>query len=82
MTIALAADGTIRLDGDCPLEDAEELLRLLAANPEAAVDWRTCSYAHTAVIQILLAAGPQLRGPPKDGFLREHIDAVLARRRD
>jgi len=77
MTIRKGADGVILLEGDCPLEEAEELLRHLLVDPRPAVDWRACTAAHTAVIQILLAARPMLRGPPEGEFLRAFIDVVL-----
>ena len=77
MTVRLAADGTVQLEGACPIEDAEVLQRVLLAAPGATVDWRTCTAAHTAVVQILLAAKPILRGPPGDEFLRKCIAAHL-----
>lgn len=77
MTIRVAADGSIALEGICPLEDAEELQRHLLADPRAIVDWRACVAAHTAVIQILLAAKPVLKGPPEGEFLRRYIAGVL-----
>ena len=77
MTIRIAADGVVLLDGICLLEEAEELQRLLLADQRPAVDWRACTAAHTAVIQVLLAARPVLRGPPEGEFLRSFIDVVL-----
>jgi hypothetical protein len=77
MTIRLSPDDTIELHGICPLEDAERLQQYLLADPRAAVDWRSCSGAHTSVIQILLAARPILRGPPENDFLRDCIAPLL-----
>lgn len=77
MTIRKGTDGVILLEGDCLLEEAEELLRHLLVDPRPAVDWRACTAAHTAVIQVLLAARPVLRGPPEGEFLRIFIDAFL-----
>jgi hypothetical protein len=77
MTVRSAADGSIRLEGDCTIEDAEPLQRLLLTAPEATLDWRTCTAAHTAVVQILLAARPALRGPPDSAFLRDWIEPLL-----
>ena len=77
MTVRLAQDGVIRLEGVCPTEDAEPLLRLLSSNRRLAVDWTACEQAHTAVIQILLAARPELLGPPVDAFLRDHLEIQL-----
>jgi hypothetical protein len=77
MTIRLAADGTIELEGVCPIEDAEKLQQYLIGDPEGTVDWRSCAAAHTSVIQILLAVKPRLRGPAGSDFLRNHIEPHL-----
>ena len=77
MTVRLAVDGTIELDGVCPIEDAEKLQRYLIADPQAGVDWRSCASAHTALIQILFAARAVLHGPPASDFLRNHIEPLL-----
>ena len=77
MTVKVSADGTIALEGACPLEDAETLQQHLLAHAGAAVDWRSCDAAHTAVIQILLAARPRLHGPPAGEFLRMHVEPLL-----
>jgi hypothetical protein len=78
MTVHAAEDGTIVLDGNCPVEDAEELTRLLLLDPSATVDWRTCDALHTAVVQVLLAASPTLRGPPRDMSLVQWIEPALS----
>ena len=77
MTVRVSASGTIVLEGDCPIEDAEALQRELLAHTGAAVDWRTCDAAHTAVVQVLLAARPRLYGPPTNEFLRRHVEPLL-----
>jgi hypothetical protein len=69
MTVRPAGDRRILLEGKCPAEDAETLLRLLSLDPASAVDWRGCQGAHTAVLQVLLAARPELIGPPRASFL-------------
>jgi hypothetical protein len=78
MTVRLADDGTIFLEGRCPTEDSETLVRLLAINPAALVDWCLCEHAHTAVVQILLAVRPAMRGPPPGLMLSEWIQPMLA----
>lgn len=78
MTVRLASDATIMLEGACPVDDAELLRQLLQANPGASVDWRGCEAAHTAVIQVLLAAKPRLRGPPRAPFPRDWIAPLLS----
>lgn len=78
MTVRTGGDGSIELLGACPGADAEPLLQLLLAAPGAAVDWRGCRGAHTAVIQVLLAARPKLVGPPADDHLREWVAPLIA----
>ena len=77
MTVRLSADGTIELDGICSIEDADALHKHMLTGRAAVVDWRTCTYAHTAVIQVLIAFNPVLRGPPAGDFLRIHIDPSM-----
>lgn len=80
MTIRIAASGCVELVGHCPSEDAEPLLQHLLATPGARVDWRECREAHTAVVQVLLAARPELLGPPGDVRLRDWVEPVIVRR--
>ena len=77
MSVELANDGSIRLGGSCPLEDAEELLRLLLDRPGRTVDWSACNMAHTAVIQVLLVLRPAMTGSPVSHFLRTWIGPQL-----
>ncbi|MGH8320120.1 MAG: hypothetical protein ACREUL_19480 [Steroidobacteraceae bacterium] len=79
MTVRIGPSGFIELLGACPSEDAEPLLQLLLTAPETAVDWRGCRGAHTAVIQVLMAARPRLLGPPGDPRLKDWIEPVIAR---
>jgi hypothetical protein len=78
VSVQLQADETILLGGSCPSDDAEVLVQLLAASAGALVDWRGCESAHTAVIQVLLAAKPKLLGPPLGAFLRQWVAPLLA----
>jgi hypothetical protein len=80
MTVNVRPNGEIELVGDCGSDDAEALLRELALHRDAAVDWRACDTAHTAVIQVLLAAGVQPIGPPAGQFLRTIVEPLLRRR--
>lgn len=79
MTVRLAEDGAVELVGDCPLEDAGRLQQQLLAKAGAPVDWRACTTAHAAVIQVLLASGAVLRGPPAGHFLKMHLDPLFKR---
>jgi hypothetical protein len=80
MTVSLSHSGSIELTNECPLEDAETLLQQLALHPDVAVDWRECTVAHTAVVQVLLAAKPTLHGLPRSAFLRMFVAPMLAPR--
>ena len=76
MTLGLR-DHTTELSGHCPSEEAEQLLAHLLAAPAATIDWRACEHAHTAVVQVLLAAGRSVRGPPKGAFLAQWVEPLL-----
>jgi hypothetical protein len=66
-------NGTIVIEGDSPTEDAELLLQLLQATPQAVLDWTQCGHIHTAVLQIVLAAQPTVTGPCGDPWVREWL---------
>jgi hypothetical protein len=73
MSVTLAEDGRILLEGVCAIEEADALLRHLSERPEASVDLSGCEQAHTAVIQVLLAARPRIVGRPTEPFLVRHV---------
>jgi hypothetical protein len=73
MTIRRADDGTIHLEGACPVEDAEPLLQMLLAAPKSLVDWSQCRAPHTAVVQILIAAGAVPAHPCGDGWIAKWL---------
>jgi hypothetical protein len=64
MTVLKSADGILLLQGACPSEDAETLLRHLLRGTQSTVDLRDCQSLHTAVFQVLLAAKAKVLGPP------------------
>ena len=77
--MSVRLDGeVIRLDGDCRVEDAEPLAELLRHGPRP-VDLEGCDRLHGAVVQVLLAFGPALRGEPASDFARRHLIPALAR---
>jgi hypothetical protein len=78
MTVRMADDRTIVLEGACPVEDADTLVQLLSRAPSATVDWRECDHAHTAVIQVFLAVRPPMRGPPRAKSLQDWIEPALS----
>jgi hypothetical protein len=71
MTIRRGEDGTIFLEEVCPVEDAEPLLQMLLATPQSPIDWTQCLEPHTAVVQVLIAAGTIPPGPCGDGWIRQ-----------
>ena len=79
MTVQLR-EQVVHLSGACPSEDAERLAAHLLADPEATVDWRSCEHAHMAVLQVLLAAGRPVAGPPKSEFLARWVEPLLRSR--
>lgn len=78
MTVVLHDSGIIRLSGACPVDDVETLLQLLLANPAAEIDWRDCTAAHAAVIQVLLVAMRPLRGPPVGPLLKRILTPAFS----
>jgi hypothetical protein len=74
MTVRRNDNGTILLEGTCPLEDAEPLLEFLQSDAAAVVDWSGCGQLHTAVLQLALAAGRPITGPCGDPFVRQWIE--------
>lgn len=76
MTVAIEA-GVIFLRGRCLAEDAEALLVALQNDPAMIVDITEVQRLHAAVLQVLLAAAPVLRGVPVDPFLREMVFAKV-----
>jgi hypothetical protein len=79
MTVRVEGGGSIVLEGTCPIEDAEPLLHFLTTVPGPTVDWRSCDWAHTAIIQILLASRVPLQGPPRGALLRDVIEPLIIR---
>ncbi len=77
MSVALLASGVIELQGACTVEDAEALLQFLLDTPGAQVDWHNCESAHTAVVQVLLAANLVPLGPPASDFLKDKVAPLL-----
>jgi hypothetical protein len=79
VTVRRDDDGTVWLVDDCLAEDADLLLQHLLDRAEAPIDWSLCRSAHTAVVQVLLAARRLPVGEPKGSFLKEVIGPALSR---
>ena len=78
--IVQLADGTIWLEGSCPVEDSATLHQYLVERPQTTVDWSKCDSLHAAVFQVLLAVRPPVRGTPAGDFVRLHLRPLLANR--
>lgn len=78
MSVRRGNDGTILLEGVCPVEDAEPLWQLLQATPGAPLDWTRSSHLHTAVLQVVLVARPTLVGRCGDLWVAEWVNAKPA----
>lgn len=72
MSVRLDQD-IVYLEGSCPVGDAEPLLSALQSAAVLVVDLAAATRLHLAVVQLLLAARPAVRGVPADPFLRDHI---------
>ncbi|MBM6579569.1 hypothetical protein ILT44_05190 [Microvirga sp. BT689] len=71
-------DGNIIvLEGACRVEDAEPLLGWLQADRSLIVDLTDAEHLHTAVLQLLMAMRPALKGPARDDFIREWLTPAL-----
>lgn len=77
MSVRRSEDGTIVVEGHCPVEDAELLLRLVQAAPAASLDWAQSTHLHTAVLQVILAARPTLLGPCGDAWVSRWLGTGL-----
>jgi hypothetical protein len=77
VTVRRTDTGGIVLTGSCAVEDAEPLLQMLQANPAAPVDWTECRHVHSAVYQVLLAAGSVPSHPCRDGWIQQWLAPTL-----
>ena len=67
--------GVIVLSGRCTVEEAETLMTALLEHPGLVLDLTGVQKLHTAVLQIILALRPPVRGNPTDPLLRELVCA-------
>jgi anti-anti-sigma regulatory factor len=77
--MSVRRDGNvIVLEGACRVEDAEPLLGWLQADRGLTVDLTEAEHLHTAVLQVLMALRPALRGTAGDAFIREWLTPALS----
>jgi hypothetical protein len=73
VTVRRSDNGTLVLDGACPVEDAEALLQLLQATPAAVIEWTQSRQLHTAVFQVVMASGRVPVGPCGDAWVAQWL---------
>ncbi|HZH09899.1 MAG TPA: hypothetical protein VEZ24_05990 [Microvirga sp.] len=79
--MSVRLDGNvIILEGPCRVEDAEPLLGWLQADRGRVVDLGEAEHLHTAVLQILMALRPAIRGTARDAFLQDWVTPALTRK--
>jgi hypothetical protein len=67
----------IVLEGPCRVEDAEPLLGWLQEDRGRIVDLTEAEHLHAAVLQVLMALKPTLRGGSRDAFVQSWIIPAL-----
>ncbi len=78
--MSVRLDGNvIVLEGPCRVEDAEPLLGFLQTDRGRIVDLAGAEHLHGAVLQVLMALNPALRGSAKDPFIRDWIVPALGK---
>jgi hypothetical protein len=76
--MTIRRDGlTIRLEGDCCLEDAEPLFNLLESSSTPTVDISGLGSLHTSVLQVLMVFRPAIVGSKGDEFFDAWILPAL-----
>ena len=81
MSVRLDGD-VVRLEGECRVEEAEELVVLLQAAPGRVVDLDDCQGMHAAVAQVLLGFRAATKGRPADPYLSRFVADNFARMGD
>jgi hypothetical protein len=76
MSVVLEGD-TVRLVGDCGVEEAEVLLALLTPDCRRFVDLSAALSVHTSVFQVLLLLKPPLSAQHPDPFFDKWLAPLL-----
>ncbi|MBB3264848.1 hypothetical protein FHW79_002466 [Azospirillum sp. OGB3] len=71
---------TARFEGACTIDEAIPLTEWLCSVAEPRLDLGGCTALHTALLQVLLAAGRPVAVPPEDTFLKGWVMPVLGKR--
>ncbi len=70
-------DNLVKFDEVCAVEDAMPLVEHLRGHPLTEIDLSTCSYMHTALLQLLLLTKPAIVAAPADPFLVRWVVPLL-----
>ena len=68
---------TAYFEGECMVEEALPLVEYLREHDRTKIDMKTCTYVHTAVLQVLSAYGPGKFFLPDSRQLAAAINAVV-----
>lgn len=66
-----------RFEGQCRLDEASALFEWLEQTPAAKIDLAECEHMHTAILQILMVAKPELLASPASRFLQQWLLAYI-----
>ena len=66
-------DAVVKFEGHCRLEEASALFEWLEQTPAAKIDLTDCERIHTAILQILMVAKPELLASPANPFLKQWL---------
>jgi len=69
---------TVSFEDVCTVEDALPLFEFLNTGEAAEIDLSACTYLHTALLQLLLAARPKVAALPVDRSLARWAAQLLA----
>jgi hypothetical protein len=70
-------DTEARFEDVCTVEDALPLFEFLTNSEAPQIDLSACTYLHTALLQLLLVAGPRIAAPPADPSLARWVVPLL-----
>ncbi len=70
-------NGVVRLEGDCPVEEAETLVGLLQGSGVSGADISQCRHLHSALVQALLAFRVPIVGESQTPLIRDFVTPAL-----
>jgi hypothetical protein len=67
----------IAMDGYCPIDEAEELMKFLEEHPHATVSLTQCQHLHSALLQLLLTYKVKVVGEAYAPFIYKWVVPLL-----